>query len=162
MNLNSDRPTYFNSPKQKPVTPPVRPINWTPVVITAIAAGTMISITDIVQQKRSSPPAKPVTEQVVPTPTQAPTPVPTPTPTVLRALLYVPRAKLVSVPVGSEFNVQMPDGTLHFVHYMGRVANFSQLPHNPHYNDMWSVTESGASWVWCWPGFGPASTWVDP
>lgn len=161
MNLNFDREVYFNSPKPQvtpPVTPPVKPINWSAVTIAAIAAGAVISVTDIVQKRPASVPEKPITEQATPSPTS----IPTPTPTVLRALLYVPRAKLVSVPVGSEFNVQMPDGTLHFVHYMGRVANFSQLPHNPHYNDMWSVTESGASWVWCWPGFGPASTWVDP
>jgi hypothetical protein len=56
----------------------------------------------------------------------------------------------------------MPDGRQMVVRYMGTVGHFSQLPVNPQWADMYKVTESGHSWVWCLPSGFAASASVDP
>jgi hypothetical protein len=46
--------------------------------------------------------------------------------------------------------------------YMGTKGRFSEIPPNPVPGDLWNVTETGASWIYCvLIGYNHAA-WIDP
>lgn len=178
--------TYLNSPKVTPASPPARPLHWTVIGVAAIAAGTIISVVDIIRQPLSRPPAViksdeliqrpggPVNRQpatpsepvVSPAPPPVPTPVPVvqpaPEPLALRAQPVDPVIRRASLVEGQFFAVQMPDGTVPLIRYMGSVASFDDLPKLPNLYDLYIVRLSGHSWVFMTsPTLGRAA-WIDP
>jgi hypothetical protein len=170
---------YLNSPRVSPLkTDPritQRPVNWTKIVIAAIGAGTVISVTDILRKEPSRPAPQPVIQQAIPVPptnqpplvapTPAPLAMPLPTPVlVVRAqpIEPMPVVRRASLVEGQFFAIQMPDGSVPLIRYMGNVANFDQLPRNPNLYDLWHVGSSGHSWVFMQPVGFSAPAWVDP
>lgn len=176
--------TYLNSPKVSPKvtpsSPPARPIHWTVIGVASIAAGTIISLVDIIRQPLSRPaaviksdeliqrPGRPVnprratpSEPVVP---PAPSPVPTPALVVQPA----PRAELVEprvrrgLPVeGQLYLVQMDERNI-LIRFMGSVRDFDALPKQPNLYDYYQVASSGHAWIFMQPAGFSAPAWVDP
>ena len=165
--------TYLNSPKATPAMPPAKPIAWTGVIIAAIAAGTVISVTDIVRQQQPSRPAPAAIAVVqptpLPTPVAVPTPVPVPTPApvpidppVQRALPVEPEVRHALPVEGQLYLITMPDGTHPLIRFMGAVRDFDHLPKNPALWDLYQIASSGHSWVFMQPAGFSNPSWVDP
>jgi hypothetical protein len=117
-----------------------------------------------------------------PTPISTPTPAPAldkvgesqpsvQTPAVRRAEVVpvtVRRATLLRLPT-QELGVYkwypLPDawgGGRVWARFMGTKGRFSEIPPNPVPGDLWNVTETGASWIYCVPiGYNHAA-WIDP
>lgn len=170
--------TYLNSPrppalKTKPEIT-FRPVKWTPIVIAALAAGTVISVTDILRKPPSRPAPVPVFQPAIPVPAPTPVPLaaptpatlamplPTPEPLVLRAQLIEREVRRASLREGQFFAIQMPDGSVPLIRYMGVVPSFDQLPRNPNLYDLYKVVSSGHAWVFMQPAGFAAPAWVDP
>jgi hypothetical protein len=45
---------------------------------------------------------------------------------------------------------------------MGTKEHFSEIPPNPIPGDLWNVTETGASWIYCIPMGYSRPIWIDP
>jgi len=162
--------------------PPAKPIHWTPIVIAAIAAGTVISVTDILQHRQpvSRPAAvsevkvkSEVTSEIRSTSESRPDPVPVPTPAaavppsapeplVLRAQPVEPVVRRAMPVEGQYYAVPVPDGRTVLVRYMGTVPTFDQLPKDPALYDLYRVAASGHAWVFMQPAGFSAPAWVDP
>jgi hypothetical protein len=112
---------------------------------------------------------------VQPTPAIVPTPAPVqqprttvPTPRTRLASVRVRRATLYRLPsqeVGVYKWYRLPEewgGGAVFARYMGTKERFSQIPPNPVPGDMWNVTETQNSWVYCFPLGYSHPIWVDP
>ena len=166
--------TYYNSPRTTPVSPPAKPIHWTPIIIVAVAAGTIISVADIIRKPVSRPapvqdaailaapaPTRPIPEPVAtPHSTPLPVPDPTPEPVVPRAQEVERLVRRADLAPGQFFAVQMPDGSTPLIRFMGKVSNIDHLPKNPNLFEMWQVTSTGHSWVYL-EQFG-RGVWLDP
>jgi hypothetical protein len=112
-------------------------------------------------------------------PVVQPEPVPTAAPAPAASWeVPAPRAMLVPVPVrratlfrlpGQELGVykwcQLPPawggGTVS-ARYMGTIERFSQIPPNPVPGDLWNITETGNSWIFCTPIGYDHAAWIDP
>jgi hypothetical protein len=168
--------TYLNSPKTKPVIPPAKPLHLTPIIIAAIAAGTIISISDIIRKPPSRPveisrpppivaeavPSRPATVIPLPIATPAPAPLAPPEPLVLRAQPVEPIVRRGLPVEGQLYLVRMPDGTMPLIRYMGVVRDFGDLPKHPNLYELYRVAQSGHAWVFMQPAGFSAPAWVDP
>jgi hypothetical protein len=80
----------------------------------------------------------------------------------------VKRATLLRLP-GQEFGVykwyDLPaewGGGSVWARYVGTKERFSEIPPNPSLGDLWNVTETGASWIYCIPAGYDHAAWIDP
>jgi hypothetical protein len=112
---------------------------------------------------------KPATLQPAPTAMPAPAgPSEAPAPRAMLVPVPVKRAALWRLP-GQELGVykwyELPlawGGGPVWARYMGTKEHFSQIPPGPIPGDLWNVTETGNSWIFCTPiGYGHAA-WIDP
>ena len=85
-----------------------------------------------------------------------------------RVPVTVKRATLLRLP-GQELGVykwyELPDvwgGGSVWARYMGTKGRFSEIPPDPVPGDLWNVTETGASWVYCMPAGHDHPVWIDP
>jgi hypothetical protein len=133
--------------------------DWRPVIITGIAALTLIAAI-----KQSQPPvAAPAKESVqAPAPPRLPDPIITPVPRL--ATTSAPRAQLLHIrPIGVFENDTMPDGRVLGTTYKGELANVASLPKFGQPGDMWYTRADGHCWVLAPIYAGSQTTgWVDP
>lgn len=73
-----------------------------------------------------------------------------------------PRAKLMSIPLGSWARLTLPDGSQEYALFRGFVSSASMLPLAGMPNDMYIVTDIPAIWVWVPSANGGTGAWVDP
>ena len=89
-----------------------------------------------------------------------------------------PKARLVSVEAKRAILLRLPwqelgvykwyelpnvwGGGSVLARYLGTVGRFSQIPPNPTPGDLWNVTETGASWIYCFPQGYNHAVWIDP
>jgi hypothetical protein len=141
-----------------------------PILLVAVGATLRVALTPRpVPAPTPAPPAQTLVAQsleshVVPSP--------------IRREPEVRRAELVPVPVyraalwrlpSQELGVykwyDLPEswgGGRVWARYMGTKGRFSEIPSNPVSGDMWNVTETGASWIYCVPiGYNHVA-WIDP
>jgi hypothetical protein len=141
-----------------------------PILLVAVGAGLMVALTP-----------RPVPARTPPPPTQTPVAqslkshvVPSP----IRREPEVRRAELVPVPVHRAALRRLPsqelgvykwydlpeswgDGRV-WARFMGTKGRFSEIPPNPVPGDLWNVTETGASWIYCVPTGYNHAAWIDP
>jgi hypothetical protein len=112
------------------------------------------------------------TAAAIPTPSIATLAAPSaPTPEVRRALpvpVTVKRATLWRLPEQERGRYQwyeLPSawgGGRVWARYCGTVEHFRQIPPNPVLGDLWNVTETNASWIYCVPTGYNHAVWIDP
>ena len=136
-----------------------------PVILVALLGAVLTTLHDKPATKNSAP---------IQAPNAQPTPAATPivrAPEVRRAQLVpvtVKRATLLRLPtqeLGVYKYYEMPavwGGGSVWARYMGTVGRFSEIPRNSIPGDMWNVTETGASWVYCVPIGYDHEVWIDP
>lgn len=79
-----------------------------------------------------------------------------------------PKATLLRLPwqeLGVYKWYELPDvwgGGAVWARYLGTVTRFSQIPPNPVPGDLWNVTETGNSWIYCFPHGYDHAIWIDP
>ena len=137
-----------------------------PILLVAVGASLMVALTPrpVPAPPAQTPVAQSLESQVVREP--------------IRTEPEVRRAELVPVPVHRAALWRLPSQELGvykwydlpeswgggrvWARFMGTKGRFSEIPPNPVSGDLWNVTETGASWIYCvLIGYNHAA-WIDP